>query len=120
MQKNKTIYFVQVDYLRETPTFFTAYLPYTIGLLWAYAKQSSVVAQSYVLGDLFFLRNSIDKVVAGMQEPFLVGFSCYAWNTQYNKALAQAIKARFPRCLILFSKSSLKAASPLLLALLLL
>ena len=96
------IYLTQVDILRKTPNFYTAYLPYTIGDLWAYAKQSPVVDGAYEMKELFFLRDPVDEVVSRMENPFLVGFSCYVWNTEYNKVLARAVKKAFPNCYILF------------------
>ena len=102
MRIKKNIYLVQVDIIRVLPTRRTAYLPYAAGALWAYAAQAPAVASGYALRELFCLRDPVDGVAARMESPFLVGFSCYSWNTEYNKALAQAIKKRFPDCYILF------------------
>jgi len=102
MKAKKNIYLVQVDILRRLPTHTTAYLPYGVGQLWAYARQAAAVAESYALGEIFFLREPAVAVAARMEDPFLVGFSCYCWNTEYNKALAQAVKRLFPNCHILF------------------
>jgi len=98
----RNIYLVQVDILRKAPTFFTAYLPYAAGELWAYAKQSLVVAEHYALRDVFFSRDPLPDAAARIEAPFLVGFSSYIWNMEYNKALAQEVKRRFPQCLVLF------------------
>ncbi|MBR3955470.1 MAG: B12-binding domain-containing radical SAM protein [Clostridia bacterium] len=35
-----------------------------------------------------------------MEKPFIVGFSCYMWNIDYNLSLAKAIKAEWPDCVI--------------------
>ena len=102
MKRKRNIYLVQVDTLRKTPMFCTIYLPYAAGALWAYAKQAPGVAASYGLRELLFLRDPVDGVAARMEDPFLVAFSCYCWNTEYNKALAQAVKRAFPDCRILF------------------
>jgi len=98
----RNIYLTQVDVMRETPLFCSAYLPYSAGVLWVYAKQDEQVAQCYDLKELFFLRTPVDETAARMESPFIAGFSCYCWNTEYNKALAQAIKKVHPNCLILF------------------
>jgi len=110
----KNIYLVQVDALRKLPERYTAYLPYAAGALWAYAKQAPEVAEGYALGELFFLRDPVDRVVTRMEEPFLVGFSCYSWNTQYNLALARAVKRRFPGCHILFGGHNVPPGSAML------
>jgi len=98
----KNIYLAQVDILRKLPRRTTAYLPYAAGTLWAFARQSPAVAEAYALREMFFLRSPVDGVAARVEDPALVGFSCYSWNTEYNKALAQAVRARWPGCLILF------------------
>jgi len=100
--KQRNIYLVQVDTLRKFPTHTTIYLPYATGVLWAYARQSALVQDTYALADLLFMRDSIDDVVSRMDAPFLVGFSSYIWSTEYNKALAEAVKRAFPACKILF------------------
>jgi len=98
----KNIYLVQVDALRRLPERNTAYLPYAAGALWAFAADTPEIASAYALGEVFFLRDPVERVAARMEAPFLVGFSCYSWNTQYNIALARAVKKRFPDCHILF------------------
>ncbi|MCL2446253.1 MAG: radical SAM protein [Oscillospiraceae bacterium] len=110
----RNIVFVQADVLRKTPKFTTTYLPYAVAALWAYAKQSPIVDEQFALQELMFMRENIDDVVARLHEPFLVGFSCYIWNTEYNKALAKAIKTRWPGCLILFGGHNVPPGSAML------
>jgi putative methyltransferase len=98
----RNIYLVQVDTIRRSLSFMTAYLPYAVGQLWAYAQTSPHVSEAYTLKDLLFLREKTDSVVSAMEDPFLVAFSCYIWNTEYNKSLAEEIKRKFPDCKILF------------------
>jgi putative methyltransferase len=82
--------------------FTSAYLPYGCGQLWAYASQSDLVRDTYTLAELLFLRTDPAEAAARLEEPFLVGFSCYSWNTEYNKALAKEIKKLYPACLTVF------------------
>ncbi|MDR0884026.1 MAG: radical SAM protein [Oscillospiraceae bacterium] len=105
----KNIYLAQVDTLRKLPTHYTVYLPYAVGTLWAYAKQSADVSENYQLAEMLFMRDPVEDVVARMDNPFLVGFSCYIWSTEYNKALAQAVKKAFPDCYILFGGHNVPA-----------
>ena len=88
--------------MRKLPMRTTAYLPYAAGALWAYARQAPEVSDNYALRELFFLREPVDGAVARMEDPFFVGFSCSSWNTEYNKALARALKKLHPNCYILF------------------
>ncbi|MCL2024034.1 MAG: radical SAM protein [Oscillospiraceae bacterium] len=112
--KQKPIYLVQVDALRKLPTHYTVYLPYSVGALWAYAKQSATVNENFSLEDMFFMRDNVNEVVARMDEPFLVGFSCYVWSTEYNKVLAQAVKKAYPHCYILFGGHNVPPAEQML------
>ncbi len=97
----KNIYFVQVDVSASSESQF-AYLPYTAGILVASAFQSAIVKENYNFKDFVFLRDDIDLVVARMETPTVVGFSCYCWSTEYNKRLAKKIKSEYPDCLIVF------------------
>lgn len=100
--EKKNIYLVQPDVYRVRLRFKSAYLPYAVGQLWAYANQTEAIAQGYALKDIVFLFESVSAVVERMESPFLVAFSCYLWNSEYNKKLAQAVKEKYPDCLILF------------------
>jgi len=47
-----------------------------------------------------------------LEEPYLIAFSKYVWNYEYHKALAKAIKERWPDCLILFAGHQVHNESP--------
>jgi len=111
LHSQKHIYFVQVNYLYGN----TAYLPYAAGAVAAYAWNQEPVRQAYSLKRFFFVRDPVAQVVTEMDEPFLVAFSCYVWNFEYNKALARQIKARYPDCRILFGGHNVPFNSPALL-----
>ncbi len=76
------------------------WLPYSVGCLWSYAKQFDFVNENFELVDIIFRRERIDTLVARLDNLDLCFLSCYMWNWEYNKALAQSIKAKFPRCKI--------------------
>lgn len=97
----KNIYFIQVDVSASLGT-QSAYLPYTVGILAANAWTSNIVKEAFTMKEFIFLREEIQTVVARMDTPFIAAFSNYCWNTEYNKALACAIKNRYPECTIVF------------------
>lgn len=97
----KNIYFVQVDVAATSGT-QNAYLPYTAGILVASAFTSEAVKNNCTFKEFIFLREEIEDVVARMDNPAFVGFSCYCWSTEYNKLLAKAVKEKYPDCLIVF------------------
>ena len=77
------------------PTYMSAgsvNMPYGIGALASYAWKFPDICASFELAGIFVLREKTDDVLARLDEPFLVGFSCYMWNMEYNKVLAKKIK----------------------------
>jgi putative methyltransferase len=76
------------------------FLPLAVGYLWAYAQQDSKIAESWELQDVIYEKLPIEKVVSQLQDPKVVALSCYIWTWEYNKKLAEAIKKRYPDCLI--------------------
>ncbi len=76
------------------------FLPYSVGLLQAYAERDPRISASYHFADLFFERTPVERVIDGMRDVDVLGLSCYIWNWEYNIALARAVRAAFPQCLI--------------------
>ena len=76
------------------------WLPYSMGSLWAYATQFEDIKQNWTLKELGFQRDKVVDVINRMQDPDLVGFSVYVWNKNYCIALGEAIKQRWPNCII--------------------
>lgn len=94
----KKIYMAQINYLHGKSTF----LPYAVGTLIAAAKSNAEIEGFYEFAEPVFIRQNTDDVLGKIENPFLVGFSNYIWNHEYNKVLAKKIKEKYPDCLILF------------------
>ena len=97
----KNLYFVQVDVSASSGT-QNAYLPYTAGILVASAFQSNIVKDNFLFKEFIFLRENIEDVVNRLENPAVIGFSCYCWSMEYNKLLAKTVKEKYPECLIVF------------------
>lgn len=95
----KKIYLAQINVAYSR---YLAYLPYAAGCIAAYAFSLGEIKDRYELGDILFLRKTVDEAVEDIDNPYLVGFSCYIWNMEYNKALARKIKEKYPDCIIVF------------------
>ncbi len=80
----------------------SVYFPYAVASLASYAWKFNDISDNYELKEIFFLRESFSSVIASLEAPYLVGFSNYIWNFEYNKALAKKIKRKFPKCIIVF------------------
>lgn len=94
----KNLYLVQVGFSFDRSLYF----PCAAGALAAYAQQDDFVNASYEFRELIFKREQLDTVIARLEKPYLVGFSCCVWNYEYNKALAKKIKLAYPECIIVF------------------
>ena len=94
----KNIYLAQINYLHGKSTF----LPYAVGTLIAAALQNPQLDAFFSFRQPIFIRENTDVVIEKIEEPYLVGFSNYIWNHEYNKALAKKIKEKYPDCFILF------------------
>ncbi len=94
----KNIYLAQPTNMLSGAVF----LPYSVGTIAAYAWQFPEIKAEYELKELIFLKESVDKAVEKFDNPFLVGFSNYLWNVEYNLDLAREIKKKWPKCRILF------------------
>jgi len=96
----KQILLVQPNFKIGVGSLQGYWLPYSVGCLWSYAKQFDFVNENFELVDIIFRRERIDKLVARLDNIDICFLSCYMWNWEYNKALAQSIKAKFPHCKI--------------------
>lgn len=94
----KNVYLVQVGFAFDK----SLYVPYAVGALAAYALRDEVIRSDYSFRDFIFRREPLDEVVARLDEPYLIGFSCCVWNFEYNKALARRVKAAYPSCTVVF------------------
>ena len=83
-----------------TPPLTSPFLPYIYGLLRASAEDDPQVTEAYDFRSPFFLQTKADKVVAALQEPAVVGLSCYVWNFRQHMKIARLCKARYPKTLV--------------------
>lgn len=92
----RNVYLAQVNHAYGRNVF----LPYSVGLLQAYALTIPEIKQAYSFRELLFLREDTEKILSRMHNPDVFGLSCYIWNFRYSMALAKAVKTAYPSCLI--------------------
>lgn len=107
----KNVYLGQVI---STNSLDIVYLPYSVGCLAAYAWQDKEVKSNYNAPNFLFKREKVDEVLEKLEEPAVLALSSSVWNFEYNKALAKAVKDRFPSCLIIFGGHHLPLGDSLL------
>ena len=98
----KNVYFIQVGFAFDK----SVYLPYATGTIVAYCKAQPDIAEHYSFPEIIFRRDDIDCIVNTMDNPFMAAFSTYVWNVEFNKALAKAVKEKYPDCIIVFGGHS--------------
>lgn len=108
----KKIYFVQAGFAFDK----SVYLPYATGCLAAYSLQHNDFRQHYELGGFFYKREKTDDIIERMDNPGVVAFSNYAWNVEFNKALARKLKLKFPQCIVIYGGHSVRNDSTELLS----
>lgn len=94
----KKLYFVQPNTLLGN----SIYYPYAVGVLASYAFEQEEICNNYELAGIIFKEEPVETVLDLIVEPFIVGFSNYFWNYEYNLEIARAIKGKYPVCKILF------------------
>jgi len=77
------------------------WLPYSVGCLWSYAKQFDFVNDNFELVDIIFRRENIETLLERVGNIDICFLSCYMWNWEYNKTLAQEIKNKYPSCKVI-------------------
>lgn len=78
------------------------WLPYSAGIVWSYVNQFLDIQENFQLGKIFYRRESTEAVLQSLDNPKLVGFSCYVWNENYCLNIARKIKKQWPNCVIVF------------------
>lgn len=92
----KNIYLAQVNYRYGN----NAFLPYSVGRLWAYAMEVPEVAEQYQLRAFLWERREPILTALSLDNPSVVGISHYVWNAEWNKAFAKAVKRLHPECTV--------------------
>ena len=76
------------------------FLPYSVGVIQSYCQQFDVINEFFSFKGFIYLKEDIKKLVDKLDNPNIIGLSCFVWNWEYNKALAKSIKIYYPNCLI--------------------
>lgn len=98
----KKISLIQPNFQQGPKEFNAHYLPYSVGVLWAYVNQFDSIKNYYELDQLIWKRDNLGKTFDQLAGSDIFGFSCYVWNKSYNYELAKRIKKEKPNSIIFF------------------
>ncbi len=94
------VWLSQVNYTYGQASLF---LPYSAGCLEAYARAQEEIESSFNFCGYIYRRELIADVIARIERSGgvdVLGISCYIWNWEYSKGLAEAVRARWPESVI--------------------
>jgi len=75
------------------------FLPLAISYQWLTAAQNADVVKNWQVAEVMIEKVNIKKWIQELDfVPDAVAMSCYVWNWEFNKQLAQAIKQKWPQC----------------------
>jgi len=87
---------------KQGPGGIASYLPYSVGILWAYCLTKDYIKENLELDKLVYKREPIQELAEQLSKSNIVGFSTYVWNRNYNFKLAQRVKELNPNIIIFF------------------
>ena len=94
----KQVYLFEISDITENQV----KLPYSTGLIWGHCILDNTIKSNYELGGWIYCRDEIDRILSKVENPSIVGFSNFVWNTQTNYLLAKKIKEKYPNCIVVF------------------
>ena len=107
--------FVQPNF-RSGPAHLNAYyLPYTVGVLWAYALSDPTVKENFTDTVWIFRRDNPETDAKMLAENCdIVFFSTYVWNWNYCAAVCKHLKRINPAVITIFGGPQVPHSSPAL------
>jgi aryl-alcohol dehydrogenase-like predicted oxidoreductase/radical SAM superfamily enzyme YgiQ (UPF0313 family) len=78
------------------------YLPYSVGILQAFAQKHLPHPERFEFGLPIFKRVLVREAVEQLENCHIACFSIYIWNIRLSLAIARALKAKHPEILIVF------------------
>ncbi len=103
-RKMKNVYFVQPNNALSKSSCLPSavYLPYAVGAIAAYSFSREEIKKTYNLCDFIFTKKPIEDALEEIKNPYIIAFSNYMWSVEYNLALAEVAKKKWPDCIIVF------------------
>jgi putative methyltransferase len=98
----RNVYLFQPQFTTIVHGKLNGWLPYSIGTIWSYASQFENIVSQFQLKELIFKFEDPNVILDRLDNPSVCGFSCYLWNKNYCLTIAELIKKKFPKCLIIF------------------
>jgi radical SAM superfamily enzyme YgiQ (UPF0313 family) len=82
------------------------YLPYSIGLLYAYTLHNTKKKDKFKFNDIIYKRLNLDECLNNLKDCDVVLFSTYVWNERISLEIAKNLKKKDSKKYILFGGPS--------------
>lgn len=89
----KRIYLIQINNVIAEATF----LPLSVAYIWEYCRTQ---VDDWELGGILFERDTVENYLKQIEDPDVFAISTYVWNWNISRALARAVKEKYPNCLV--------------------
>ncbi|MDD5476687.1 MAG: radical SAM protein [Candidatus Omnitrophica bacterium] len=87
------------------------YLPYSVGLLQAYALKRLKKPRDYIFSLPLYKREPFEKIDLHFRDADIIFFSVYMWNYNFSLEIAKTIKINHPKCCIVFGGPQIPESS---------
>ena len=71
-------------------------------MIWGHCIVDNAIKSNYELGGWIYYRDEIDRILSKVENPSIIGFSNFVWNTNINYKLSKKIKEKYPNCIVVF------------------
>jgi len=92
------VYFNEYNVLMDN----AVYLPIVSGQLQAYAQTKIIIKDNFEFMPFIFYRDEPDRILSQYQDPSVAAFSVSMWNSNLSLKVAEMVKEKFPKCLVVF------------------
>lgn len=78
----------------------SATLPQSIGTIWGYCTQNSIIADNFTLQNVFWQNEQAADVISQIVNPDVLICSCYVWNWARTYNIIKSVKKTYPNCVV--------------------
>ena len=75
------------------------HFPYSVAMLQSYCQTISKIKENYKFNIIFRIETNFKQFVENLDNPFLIGYSSYLWNSKRHLHIAKYVKALYPDCI---------------------
>jgi len=102
----------QINFQTGPKVLNSFYLPYTSGVLWAYARQNEEIREHFSADVWAFRRDPVEETAQQLAKCDVVLYSLYVWNKNYTYELAKRVKEINPAVISLIGGPEVAHTSP--------